>query len=208
MKYPEFFTLVPGITLRDPLADFLGAFAGGLVEYTYLDAVKLAGHSCPTVASAYWLTQRSLRALYGPETPERGAIRVEFREDRLVGVVGVIATVVSLLTGAAGDMGFKGIGGRFGRRQLLQFSTDVPLEMRFTRTDTGAQVDALANLSAVSGDPAMPALLQRCLHGQASAAEARQFAELWQDRVRRILLEHGEDDGVFQIRRVASPAAR
>ena len=50
MSFPEFFKQVPDITLADPLADFLGAAEGGLLRYGYADAVKLAGHSCPTVA--------------------------------------------------------------------------------------------------------------------------------------------------------------
>ena len=54
MQYPAFFDAVPHLRLRDPLAEFLGAIEDGVVEYTYVDAVKLAGHSCPTVASAYW----------------------------------------------------------------------------------------------------------------------------------------------------------
>ena len=78
MHYPEFFDAVPRIRLRDPLAEFLGAFEGGVIEYAYLDAVRLAGHSCPTVASAYWLTRQALRALYGDALPERGGVRVAF----------------------------------------------------------------------------------------------------------------------------------
>ena len=150
MQYPEFFDAVPHLRMRDPLARFLGAFDDGVIEYTYLDAVKLAGHSCPTVASAYWLTHQALGALYGDELPERGAIRVEFREDRAAGVIGVIANVVSLLTGATSDTGFKGLGGRFDRRHLLAFNADVPLEIRFTRIDSGAQVDVAAHLRQVA----------------------------------------------------------
>lgn len=52
MHYPAFFDDVPAIRLYDPLAEFLGAVDDGVIEYRYLDAVKLAGHSCPTVASA------------------------------------------------------------------------------------------------------------------------------------------------------------
>ena len=33
------------------------------LEYCYLDAVKLAGHSCPTVAGGYLATIRALRFL-------------------------------------------------------------------------------------------------------------------------------------------------
>ena len=43
---PTFFKQAPTICLRDPLAAFLGATEGGLMTYSYQDAVKLAGHSC------------------------------------------------------------------------------------------------------------------------------------------------------------------
>ena len=200
MPHPEFFDAVPRLRMRDPLAQFLGAADNGVIEYGYGDAVKLAGHSCPTVAGAYGLTRHALRVLYGSDLPQRGAIRVEFREDRTVGVTGVIANVVSLLTGAAGDTGFKGLGGRFDRRNLLVFNADVTLEIRFTRMDTGARVDAAAHVRQVPGDPAMPALLQRCLTGQASTEEVLRFAAMWQERVRRVLIDHGEDSAVFVVR--------
>ena len=200
MPHPEFFDAVPRLRMRDPLAQFLGAADDGVIEYGYGDAVRLAGHSCPTVAGAYGLTRHALRALYGADLPQRGAIRVEFREDRTSGVTGVIASVVSLLTGAAGDTGFKGLGGRFDRRNLLVFNADVPLEIRFTRTDTGARFDAAAHVRLVPGDPEMPALLQRCLTGQAGPEEALRFGAMWQERVRRILIEHGEDPAVFVVR--------
>ncbi|MBK6973490.1 MAG: hypothetical protein IPH26_11300 [Sterolibacteriaceae bacterium] len=58
-----------------------------------------------------------------------------------------------MLTGATGDTGFKGLGGRFERRKLLLFNADVPLEIRFTRSDAGAQVDVAAQLRQVAGDP-------------------------------------------------------
>ena len=204
MQTPDFFDAVPSLTMRDPLAEFLGACAGGVIEYRYVDIVKLAGYSCPTVASAYWLTRQALHALYGAELPERGAIHVEFREDRLTGVTGVIANVVSMLTGATIDTGFKGLAGRFDRRHLLAFNASVPLEIRYTRTDTGAQVDAAANLRNVLGSPDMPTQMHRCLNGEASPDEARAFGQAWQDRVRRILLEHQDDAEVFVIRPVVS----
>ncbi len=203
MAYPDFFGSVPHLRMRDPLAQFLGAVDDGVIEYSYVDAVKLAGHSCPTVASAYWVTREALRALYDSEIPERGAVRVEFREDRQAGVTGVIANVVSMLTGAAQDAGFKGLGGRFDRRDLLVFNADVPMQIRFTRNDTGQSVDVAVNLEPVAGDPDTPMLIQRCLRGAGDTAEALRLGALWQERVRRILLEHGEDPQVFQIRRGA-----
>lgn len=201
MAHPDFFDAIPRVRMRDPLAAFLGAFEDGVIEYGYVDAVRLAGHSCPTVASAYGMTRRALAGLYGSQLPERGAIRVEFREDMLAGTTGVVANVVSMLTGAAQDAGFKGIGGRFDRRHLLSFNADVPLAVRFTRMDTNDKVDVAANLQAVPGDPDIAVLMQRCLGGVAGAEEARRFGALWQERVRRLLLEHGEDQRVFVVQR-------
>lgn len=200
MSYPAFFDAVPGIRLRDPLAEFLGAAEGGLIDYNYLDAVRLAGHSCPTVAAAYWMTVRALRALYPDQVPERGAVAVEFNAAIDAGVTGVIASVVTLLTGAAGAGGFKGLAGRFVRRNLLSFDGAHPLEIRYTRLDGGGQVDVAAELGQVPGNPELPPLLQRCLAGLASADEQRRFGALWQERVRRILLEYAEDPSVFVLR--------
>jgi hypothetical protein len=199
MGQPAFFDAVPSITLRDPLAAFLGAADDGLLEYRYVDAVKLAGHSCPTVAAAWVLSCRALRALYGTATPERGGVRVALRGDAAAGVNGVIGNVAAYLTGAAGEGGFKGIAGRFVRADLLSFGSAVPLEMRFTRTDTGASVDAAADLSAVPADPAMMPLLKRCAGRVATPEEEALFRELWQDRVRRVL-EHADDERVFTVR--------
>ena len=50
MQTPAFFDQAPTIVMQDALAQILGAAQNGLMEYRYLDAVKLAGHSCPTVA--------------------------------------------------------------------------------------------------------------------------------------------------------------
>ena len=49
MIYPQFFNKIPTIKLQDDLASFLGAFEDGIIEFSYLDIVKSAGHSCPTV---------------------------------------------------------------------------------------------------------------------------------------------------------------
>lgn len=199
MQFPDFYRAVPRLKVRDPLAAFLGAAEDGIIEYGYEDAVKLAGHSCPTVGSAYLLTCHALAALYPDGVPERGGVRVEFRNRFEDGVTGVIASVVTLLSGAAQDGGFKGLAGRFVRRGLQQFAVDVPLALRFTRLDTGAAVDAEADLSRVPADPAMPLLMARCVSGEANIDEQRRFGTLWQDRVRRILLDHGDDPEVFRI---------
>ena len=56
MQYPNLFNEIETIKLQDDLSDFLGTFENGMVEFSYLDIVKSAGHSCPTVAGAYIMT--------------------------------------------------------------------------------------------------------------------------------------------------------
>jgi len=200
MNHPDFFDAVPRISLYDPLAEFLGATEEGVMRYGYFDAVRLAGHSCPTVACAYWSTYRALSFLYPDTLPVRGDIRVEFSQDSTSGVTGVIANVVSMLTGAMSDNGFKGIGGRFDRRKKLYFSVaDLQAEIRYTRLDTMQSVNVTANPQLVPASPRLPGLMSACLSGSATPEEAREFGQLWQVRVRSILLEHGDDPAVFAV---------
>ncbi len=200
MAFPEFFARVAPITLRDPLAELLGAAAGGLIEYRFADAVRLAGHSCPTVAGAWLMTVRALRALYGDDVPERGNIAVALRENLDSGVAGVIASIAGLLTGAAAAGGFKGLGGRYSRRNLLQFGVDGISGMAFTRRDTNVAVDCALRLETVPADPRLASLLGAILQGTADAGNIRLFGELWQDRVRRILIDHADDPDIVQLR--------
>ena len=53
MAFPDFFEQAPVIRLRDPLAELLGSATDGVMDYHYVDAVRLAGHSCPTVAGVF-----------------------------------------------------------------------------------------------------------------------------------------------------------
>lgn len=200
MSFPDFFEAAPRITVRDPLARFLGAAEGGVFEYHYADVVKLAGHSCPTVASAYLMTRAGLRALYGDDLPERGNVRVELRDPPQEGVTGVIANVAGFLTGATQETGFKGIGGKFDRRNLLFFEAGIEDQMRFTCLDTGASASVSARLDRVPGDPRMGPLIQRAIRGEASPADEKLFQSLWQARVRALLLEHADDPETIVVR--------
>ena len=61
----SFFDKVETIKMKDPLAIALGAMdKNEAFVFTYTDAVKLAGHSCPAVSGAYKLTQVALKSLY------------------------------------------------------------------------------------------------------------------------------------------------
>ncbi|HKB55164.1 MAG TPA: hypothetical protein VKD22_14305 [Ramlibacter sp.] len=198
-KFPEFAARAPRITVRDALAGLLGAAEDGVIEYTYADAIKLAGHSCPTVASAFLMARAGLAALYPDCLPERGGVRVQLRQPAAEGVSGVIGNVIGMITGAAGEGGFHGIGSRFDRRRLLAFGVAGPGEVTLSRVDSGAAVSVAVRAEAVPGDPRMRELLPRCLIGAATPAEAAQFRSLWQDRVRRLLLEHADDPDVVVV---------
>ncbi len=154
------------------------------------------------MATAYLLGHRALATLYPDQIPERGGVRIEFSERLDAGVTGVTAAVLTLLTGASHDGGFKGLGGRFVRRNLQRFGCELPLQLRFIRLDTGAAVDAGANITGVPADPEMPGLMARCLNDTATSEERKRFGELWQGRVERLLLEHWDDDEVFTVRPV------
>src|SRR5690606_822243 len=77
--------------------------------------------------------------------------------------------------------------GQHDRRNLLHFGGDIPGEIVFTRRDTGDQVAVSFSAQGVPGSPAAMPMLQKILSGHADETEKRDFAQLWQDRVRRIL---------------------
>ena len=199
MPSPAFYNSVRTITLHDPLAELLGASTDGLLEYGYLDAVKLAGHSCPTVAGAYLMTLKALASLYGEGIPTRGNIRVAFRDGQGSGVTGVIANVVCQITGAAGDGGFKGLAGQFKRSGLLSFNAGIEGMIRFERIDRLCAVEADYHPEQVPADGSMSTLLQGLLAQRAKPGDQAAFAAMWQDRVRRILIDHIDDPALVTL---------
>jgi len=205
--FPSFFDEAPTILVQDPLAEFLGAARDGVMEYRYAHTVQFAGHSCPTVASAFLMTRAALRALYPDTLAQRGALRVELREPATEGVTGVIGGVAGFLTGAAGEGGFHGIGGRFARQGLLAFAAPIGTQMRFTRLDTGEGVGVQADLRRVPADARVLELMPLCVRGLASPQEQEAFRAGWQDRVRRLLLQHADDPEVIVLQREAEAPA-
>lgn len=186
MNYPEFYDAVEVIKVKDPLSNVLGAFEAGEYEFNYLDVVKSAGHSCPTVAGAYIITLEALKALYPNELPVRGNVKVEFEESLEDGVAGVIGNVVSQITGATDKSGFKGLQGQFARHSLMAFNTPIDSSARFTRIDNSKVVNVTYNPSAVMPNPAMQPLMGKMMQGLATPEELKEFGALWQDRVKRI----------------------
>ena len=197
--FPDFFAKVPTITVRDKLAEFLGAAVHGTMTYRYEDAVRLAGHSCPTVAGTYLMVLNGLRALYGDELPVRGEIEVSMSDSRDSGANGVVATVVQLLTGAAAETGFHGIGGQFSRRDLLKFDQPVAGVFGLRRMDTGKAVQVSLDASIVPWTDEMRKVMPKAVGGYASDGELARFGELWQGRVCTMLTEYAADPRLVQV---------
>ena len=207
MNYPKYYDDVQSITLYDPLAQILGAFDDGLIRFKYMQIVKSAGHSCPTVAGAYLITLAGLEALYPSSEeilPVRGQIKVEFKEALEDGVAGVIGNVISQITGATDKSGFKGLNGNFARHSLMDYNSDINSSVRFTRLDNLGKkvksVDVFYDPSNVGGNPKMQPLMQKVMMNQASQEEAKEFGELWQERVKKILIDNKEN--VIRVEKV------
>lgn len=193
---PHFFKAVPKITLYDPLAEMLGAAHEGIIEYGYDDCVKLAGHSCPTVAGTYLMIRKGLTLLYPDSTPRRGEIRVLMSGSLGEGVVGVMANIASFITGATDQSGFHGLGGKFDRRNLLTYDADIHGDMAFERVDTGERVSLSYNPKIVPAEPRMAEWLDLILRDKANFEIEKLFQNAWQDRVKSILIDYANHPGL------------
>jgi len=187
MHYPSYYTEASPINLYDPLADFLGAVEQGEISINYFDCVKLAGHSCPTVAGAYRMAQTGLAALYPDTLPRRSEIQVELSSTEDEGVTGVIGHIIGFICGAGGSGGFKGIAGQFSRDNRLQYGVDFEGDVRLRRLDTKEEVTLRYNPSAVAGHPDLKPLMQKALKGEATSEEHQTFRTFWHKRTQAIL---------------------
>lgn len=203
MNHPAFYDQAPRIVMHDPLAAFLGATDDGTLEYHYIDAVRLAGHSCPTVAGAYLMARTALRALYPDEPAERGGIAVRMPAAEDEGVTGVIAQVLTLITGAAARNGFHGIGGRFARQSLLEFAdAGGSTAVQFRRRDNGDAVAVELDLTTVPAPANLRELIGVALNPAATTEQRAALAQAWQGRVQRLLLNHADDTAVLRLSRL------
>ncbi|WP_336135393.1 hypothetical protein [Natronomonas amylolytica] len=192
---------VAPIEIRDPVAEALGVLEpGDPFVVTYRDAVKEAGHSCPTASGAYRIVQLGLDALYPDSYPVRSDIEVRAPRSRDDATYGVMSRIISYVTGATEDDGFGGLAGGYGgRRDLLCFDAfdadTADPTFRFRRTDTDETVQVTYHVSDVpDGGPAI-GNLQGILDGTASDQQRAAFAEAWHRRVQVVL----SDDSLFTI---------
>jgi formylmethanofuran dehydrogenase subunit E len=189
LEYPSFYDEVEKFILEDDLSAFLGATKGGIIEISYLDCVKLAGHSCPTVAGSYIVAKVATNRLFNGQTIKRSALKISFKESKDSGVTGVIGTVIGYILGCNDEGGFSGIGGKFNRANLLSYNnSEQKGSIKFTNIYTDESIELNLDTSKVPGDPSMRELMQKSLMGAASKEEMLKFQQLWQDRVEYMLL--------------------
>lgn len=197
--FRDFLEEVKPIQFKEPLAETLGALtgAGAALEYTFVDAVKMAGHACPTVAGAYLSCQKALEKLYPDEIPVRGEISVTVYGEPDEGVYGVMAQVFSLLTGAAPATGFRGLGHKFKRKDLLKFNPkkidSQAMCFEFRRLDNGRAVLVKFYPQQIpfpeEKAKRLGGLLEKILWEAAREEERKDFQELWMGKVKDMLIE-------------------
>ncbi len=190
MNYPPFFDEIDPILLKDDLAKFVGVNEDGILEISYLDVVKMAGHSCAVVGGAYLCAAKGLKALYGDEIPKRGEIKVELRKAPTEDNTGVVGCVLSNITGATTDYGFGGLAdGRFNRRNLLSYQAPIETDIRLTRLDTGKRV----GINYRPGKVVNPAEVFKTAFGpNASPEQKAAFPKRFQAMVKSIF-DHGDE---------------
>ncbi len=189
MEYPDYFDDFEVIALKDEPSKFLGVNRDGKIEISYLDIVKMAGHSCPTVGGAYLMALKGLKALYPEGLPERGEIKVELRKSPTEDNTGVDGSVFANITGATTDYGFGGlVAGKFSRRNLMFYNAPIDTDVRFTRLDTKKQI----GVNYYPGKVVNPgALLMSAIGPNATAEDIKAFPDRFQSMV-KTLFENGD----------------
>ena len=204
-----FFANIKPIVMRDPLAGFLGAYVHheAMLEYSFDEVVKMTGHACPTVASAFVCCKKALGHLYVGDIPERGNMAVTVHAGADEKAYGVMGQVFSFITGACGEGGFKGIGGKFNRQGLLTYAKGTSKEdagsFTFARLDNGKKVKARIvpeKFPVVQGQEELPGLMEKALKDTATHDEVHRFQDLWMERVKAIAMEERDVDAWLIIK--------
>jgi hypothetical protein len=198
---------VEPIRIRDPVAEALAVLEpGDPFVVSYRDVVKTAGHSCPTAAGAFRITQVGLDALYPDSLAVRSDIEVRAGGPKDDASYGVAANLVAAITGAAESDGFGGLAGGYGGRdETLSFGTfgDEGVQFAFRRTDTDETVVVTYRVADIPKLGPEGRFLPKLVDGSATDEERDAFATAWHSRVQTVL----DDDALFDVERVeAFPA--
>jgi len=207
--FRDFIQQVEPIKLKEPLAMTLGAFTSdeAVLEYSFIDAIKMAGHVCPTVTGAYVICQEALARLYEGEIPIRGEIAVKVYGESDEGVYGVMGQVITLITGAAPQTGFNGLWNKFKRKDLLEFVPEKvdldSMSFEFKRMDREQSV----LISFYPGKIPFPTdksmrikeLLEKVIWETADNREQREFQVLWIEKVKLMIADRKDIDNWLKI---------
>ncbi len=207
--FRDFIQQVEPIKLQEPLAKTLGAFTSdkAVLEYSFIDAIKMAGHACPTVTGAFMICQEALARLYEGEIPVRGEIAITVYGEPDESVYGVMGQVFSLLTGAAPQTGFKGLWNKFKRKDLLKYVSEKTdseaMSFLFERVDKQQSVliSFYPHKIPFPTDKAMrmKELLEKVIWEAADDKEQREFQDLWMERVKLMIVERKDIDSWLKI---------
>ena len=201
-NFRDFLTRVEPIRLREPFAETLGVFTTEdvVLEYTFVDIVKLAGHACPTTAGAYLCCQEALKILYPDEIPVRGDISITVYGEPDEGVYGVISQVFCLLTGAAPNSGFRGLGHKFKRKDLLKF---IPEKIEADAMCFDFKRSGSEKIVRVKFYPhkipfpeeknkRLAVILEKVIWEAAKEKEQKEFQDLWMAKVEDMLMNKND----------------
>ena len=207
-----YITDVAPIMMIDPFFQIFGQ-SQDAVPYYYEEAVKLAGHSCGAISGAWTITKKALEILYPDgEIPVRGQISVEAPGAENEWFVGVFGEVITYITGASPHTGFTGVefgqaNDLFVRRNKMVYTTEPTKQLPpfrewiFTRIDTGKKVGIRFNLVIILPipTPGRVAMGKTMAMGEASADDAADYIEYWNDRT-KFVFEHADMDGFFIVK--------
>lgn len=207
----DYITQVPPIMMKEPYFEIFGQ-TDGAIPYYYEEAVKLAGHSCGATAGAWEITRKALEVLYPDgEVPVRGQIHVDAPGAEDEWFVGVFGDIITFITGAAPKTGFSGsdfaVNDLFVRQNKMVYSEEPtgqlpPMrEWMFTRLDTGVKVGVKFNLVIITPlpTPARIAMGAKVAQGLATAEEAADYIQYWNDRARFVFENADTVDGFFTV---------
>ncbi len=207
--FRNFFKEVEPILFKEPFAETLGAYKkeDAVLEYTFVDVVKMAGHACPTTAGAYLCCQEALKTLYSDQLPARGDISITVYGEQDEGVYGVISQVFSFLTGAAPASGFRGLGHKFRRKDLLRFSREkidpdaLCFEFRRLTSDKTVLVKFYPNRIPFAEEKSkrLGELLEKVIWEAAKDEEKREFQDLWIGKVQNMIIERMDIDKWLKV---------
>lgn len=211
-SFREFFSKIEPIRMYDPLATLLGTFKEDhdihdIIEYHFIDVIKMAGHSCPTTASAFVACKYAMRMLFEDGIGERGAISIMVHGERDSGVYGVIAQVFSFITGACSETGFKGLGGLHRRNNLLWFGKEENKEYQqfdFTRRDTKRvcvvrSIPGSLPLLEPSESLRLNELFSKNVWEAVRGSKRAEFRDLWMKRVKLIALDEQDRESWLKL---------